>query len=89
MAGKIDFGTRVCQVCQQSISAENFGSHIFTHNLDDIVTKWPGGLHGVMVSLKESIRESIRRVDDAVTETASLRRTLAKIEGLERSLNKK
>jgi hypothetical protein len=57
--GGIDFGTRKCEICLEEIETPKFGGHVFGQHAPEIQAKWPGGITGLLGTLRESLATSI------------------------------
>lgn len=81
----VEYGTRKCEFCEEDVPANCFGAHINDHPPGELVAKWPGGLVGLLASLRKSVETSIEACRDFPRLQEILRLSLAAIQDLERT----
>lgn len=80
----LDLGTRKCQICGLECQPWIYGQHIVEHTEEELKT-WPGGVKGLLDTLKDSISESIEKTGDFPKIQDNLRSSLSFIERLEKT----
>lgn len=82
---EIDFGTRYCEICDDDIPAQIFGSHVFVDHLDEI-QKWPGGVPKLLEAFQASLDQSIAAAEGYPKVQAGLRVSKDGIAKMQKSL---